>query len=131
MQTTLPRLSTLPIGATLDGLMGYAYGYLVKVDPVLSASVFVAHHLAQHILFQICNLTVGNRLLRPETVHVITYSLVSLSFAAALRILNLIHQTGFMLLTGIYTVSIIGKIVRIHIRNEHAQAEAMARMVQV
>lgn len=102
---TLPRLSTLPIGACIDATIGFTYGKLFRANAGMAAAIAAIYCISKQILFHTTNKLVGNgQELRSHQIFVATFSISHTAFLVALRQFNIIGQAGFLWLGAVGSI---------------------------
>ncbi|CUI16039.1 putative membrane protein [Candidatus Protochlamydia naegleriophila] len=94
---TLPRLSTLPIGACMEATVGFTFGKLFRTNAGMAAAITAIYFIGKQILYHTTNKLIGNgQELRSHKIFVATFSITHTAFLVALRQFNIIGQPGFL-----------------------------------
>jgi len=87
---SLPSFRHLPIYLAIDGVSGYLYGTLGKVNPLMTMSIFAVRSLANTLLFHLANTLLDGKDLQSQKIFIATSSAVNMTFLIGMRELNLI-----------------------------------------
>lgn len=104
---SLPNLAYFPIYATLDGLVGYAYGRIQHINPLLTTAIFITRGVAETLFYHLAKFILKRRDIEPHKIFIATSAIVNMTFLLVLRELNLAAKL-FPVLIGL---AIVGQLI--------------------
>lgn len=123
---TLPEWRTLPINLILDSLTGYLFGRMVRVNPVLTTTIFATRCIAHTLLFKLTAYLFKADDLKSHKIFVCTSAVVNMTFIIVLREMNLSSH----LISIALSLALFGKLIT-HVSYIETQQEEKAAEVAV
>ncbi|MBA2368745.1 MAG: hypothetical protein H0V82_06950 [Candidatus Protochlamydia sp.] len=110
MTSPLPSLSLLPFYGLAGGLLGYTYGKITQVDPIIAAKVLGISMIADTCLYKGVDYFLGDN--KGKKSHLI-YGLTNcISMGAAIKVFNdleFLGTTGTIVTSSIVMLHLVGQ----------------------
>lgn len=118
----LPSLKTTPF-ILVEGLVGYAYGTVIRVNPIVTASIFAIRSFAEHLFFFLANVLMDGKDLRSHKIGIVTSTGVNMTFLIVMREMNLIDRLSSCIFGGVIVATLAYRVSKIQKLEEQAKAD--------